>query len=171
MLWLKQHRPKILNATATTLHCKDWLYYQLTGDLATDPSEGVFTFGNFRTRQYDNEVLGILGLSEQRNLLPEIVDGTKHSGTLDKEAAVACGLLAGTPVVLGYVDVVCCHDSRCLYRSLQLNGRLCQAMGGTVYGRALCAAHQHGTGHHASDLVSIVRDPDKYCDSAQSKHR
>ena len=32
------------------LHCKDWLYLNLTGVRATDPSEASWTFGNFRTR-------------------------------------------------------------------------------------------------------------------------
>ncbi|TGV54945.1 carbohydrate kinase, partial [Mesorhizobium sp. M2D.F.Ca.ET.160.01.1.1] len=92
---------------ATAFHCKDWLYFKLTGERATDPSEGTFTFGDFRTRDYSDEVLDVLGVADLRHLLPPIVDGTRHSTGLSPAAAAVTGMLAGTPVVLGYVDVVC----------------------------------------------------------------
>jgi erythritol kinase len=107
LLWLKQNKPDVLNSAATALHCKDWLYYNLTGELATDPSEGNFTFGDFRTRDYADSVIESLGLTDYRSLLPPITDGTLHTHPLSDVAADITGLLAGTPVVLGYVDVMC----------------------------------------------------------------
>ncbi|WP_261322322.1 FGGY-family carbohydrate kinase [Rhizobium leguminosarum] len=98
--------PDLLDQAETALHCKDWLYLNLTGVRATDPSEASFTFGNFRTRQYDAVVIDALGLDHRRGLLPEIIDGSEISHPLTSEAAKACGLLAGTPVCLGYVDMV-----------------------------------------------------------------
>lgn len=98
--------PELLDNTEVALHCKDWLYVKLTGVRATDPSEASFTFGNFRTRQYDDVVIDALGLGQRRKLLPEIIDGTEISHALTAEAAKACGFLAGTPVCLGYVDMV-----------------------------------------------------------------
>jgi erythritol kinase len=105
--WMMKHSPQILNDVATAFHCKDWLYFKLTGKRATDPSEANFSFGNFRNRQYDDEVIGFLGLERLRHVMPEIVDGsvTHHEITLG--AADQTGLLSGTPIVLGYVDVVC----------------------------------------------------------------
>jgi erythritol kinase len=91
--------PDLLDRAETALHCKDWLYLNLTGVRATDPSEASFTFGNFRTRQYDAVVIDALGLDHRRALLPEIIDGTEISHALTAEAAKACGLLAGTPVM------------------------------------------------------------------------
>lgn len=98
--------PDVLARTEVALHCKDWLYLKLTGVRATDPSEASFTFGNFRTRNYDDAVIDALGLSAWRRLLPEIVDGTEVMHELSPEAAMATGLLAGTPVCLGFVDIV-----------------------------------------------------------------
>ncbi|MGI9436832.1 MAG: FGGY family carbohydrate kinase, partial [Geminicoccaceae bacterium] len=43
--WFKRHRPESLGRAATALHCKDWLYFRATGERATDPAEGVFTYG------------------------------------------------------------------------------------------------------------------------------
>jgi erythritol kinase len=99
--------PEKLAATEVALHCKDWLYLKLTGERVADPSEAVFTFGNFRTAAYDDAVIEALGLTKYRRLLPEIVDGTETFHPLSGEAATATGLLAGTPVVLGFVDVIC----------------------------------------------------------------
>jgi erythritol kinase len=98
--------PEVLDRAEVALHCKDWLYLNLTDVRATDPSEASFTYGNFRTRQYDDVVIDALGLTARRGLLPEIVDGTELMHPLTSEAAAATGLLAGTPVCLGFVDIV-----------------------------------------------------------------
>lgn len=98
--------PHILDAADVALHCKDWLYLCLTGERATDPSEASFTFGNFRTRCYDDVVIDALGLSGRKHLLPKIIDGTEETHPLSPEAAAQVGLKAGTPVCLGYVDMV-----------------------------------------------------------------
>lgn len=107
LLWMARHAPELLKRCATALHCKDWLYFRLSGERATDPAEAIFTFGDFRTRAYSDRVLEALGLSSYRRLLPEIVDGTGHYGRLTAEAARATGFAEGTPVVLGYLDTVC----------------------------------------------------------------
>ena len=104
--WLKRHRPESLGKAATAFHCKDWLYFKATGERATDPSEGVFTYGNFRTRAYDDAVLDLLDLRDVAHLRPEIVDGSRHHAPLTEAAARFVGLLAGTPVVLGPLDVI-----------------------------------------------------------------
>ncbi|KAB2716109.1 FGGY-family carbohydrate kinase [Brucella intermedia] len=97
--------PELLDNAEAALHCKDWLYLNLTGVRATDPSEASFTFGNFRNRQYDDVVIDALGLTKRRGLLPEIIDGTEVQHPLSPEAAAATGLRAGTPVSLAYVDM------------------------------------------------------------------
>ncbi|MGI9501288.1 MAG: FGGY family carbohydrate kinase, partial [Geminicoccaceae bacterium] len=104
--WLKRHSPESLRRAASALHCKDWLYFKATGERATDPSEGVFTYGNYRTRAYDDAVLELLDLEDIAHLRPEIVDGSKHHAPLTSDAAEAVGLPTGTPVVLGPLDVV-----------------------------------------------------------------
>ncbi|NVO29439.1 carbohydrate kinase [Donghicola sp. C2-DW-16] len=106
MAHMDRYAPELLDQSQVALHCKDWLYLCLTGEQATDPSEASFTFGNFRTRQYDDTVIEALGLSHRRHLLPQIIDGTQVTHLLSSEAAVQTGLLAGTPVSLGYVDMV-----------------------------------------------------------------
>ncbi len=106
MAHMDRHHAGLLDTAEVALHCKDWLYLNLTGVRATDPSEASFTFGNFRTRRYDDTVIDALGLASRRHLLPEIIDGTMVTHPLTEAAARATGLKAGTPVSLGYVDMV-----------------------------------------------------------------
>jgi erythritol kinase len=113
--WILENSPEMLEGVTTAFHCKDWLYFKLTGMRATDPSEACFTFGDFRTRQYSEDVIDFLDLQKLKHLLPEIVDGATTHHTLSDEAASLTGLKAGTPVVLGYVDVVCTAIGAGLY--------------------------------------------------------
>ena len=107
LAWMQTHTPEILARAATSFHCKDWLYFKLTGVRATDPSEALFTFGDYRARNYSEEAIAALGLTKVRSLIPPIVDATTEQHMLSAAAAAQCGLLAGTPVALGFVDVVC----------------------------------------------------------------
>ncbi len=107
LAWMQRHQPDTLAKATTAFHCKDWLYFKLTGARATDPSEANFTFGEFRSRSYAPDILDDLGASTAKRLLPPIIDGTLTAGTLSADAAAVSGLVAGTPVCLGYVDVVC----------------------------------------------------------------
>lgn len=107
LLWLARHRPDLLERAATAFHCKDWIYFNLTGERATDIAEGTFTFGDYRTGRYDERVLELLDLTRWRRLLPDMVDGTRHQGRLTGSAATLTGLPEGTPVILAPVDVLC----------------------------------------------------------------
>jgi len=107
LAWMARHTPDVLARAATAFHCKDWIYLQLTGQRATDPSEAVFTFGDFRTRGYSPVPLEQFGLEAHALLLPAIVDGTRESHPRGAKAAAAIGLPEGLPVVLGYLDVLC----------------------------------------------------------------
>ena len=106
MAHMDANAPDLLDRAEVALHCKDWLYLNLTGVRATDPSEAAFTFGDFRTRAYDDTVIGALGLGHRRHLLPQVLDGSRDTHPLTGDAARATGLRAGTPVSLGFVDMV-----------------------------------------------------------------
>ena len=97
---MERSAPGLLDRAEVALHCKDWLYLNLTGVRATDPSEASWTFGNFRTRAYDDTVIEALGLTRRRGLLPEIVDGTRGDASADRGGGGgdrAAGRDAGQP--------------------------------------------------------------------------
>ena len=107
LAWMKRHQPERIARATTAFHCKDWLYFNLTGERATDPAEANFTFGNFRTRRYEPSILEAMGIADCERLLPPIVDGASVSHPLGPAASAATGLPAGLPVVLCHLDVVC----------------------------------------------------------------
>jgi erythritol kinase len=107
LLWLARHQPERLATATTVLHCKDYLYFHLTGERVTDPSEGGFTYGSWRHRAYSDITIDALGLAPHRHLLPPIIDGSTTHHPLTEAAARRIGLTPGLPVVLGYIDTVC----------------------------------------------------------------
>jgi erythritol kinase len=107
LAWLQAHTPQTLARARTVFHCKDWLYFLLTGRRATDPSEATFSSGNFRKRRFDAETARLIGISDCIALFPEVVDGVTTTHPLSDAAAAEAGLPAGVPVSLGYVDVIC----------------------------------------------------------------
>jgi len=140
LAWLKRHRPEVLARAATAFHCKDWLYFKLTGQRVTDPSEGNFTFGDFRSRSYKPMVLDALGAGDCKRLLPRIVDGTLESAPLSDAGAKETGLKAGTPISLGFVDVVCAGLGGGLYARDGTTG--CTIVGSTGMHMRLIDAHK-----------------------------
>lgn len=129
LMWMKKHAKELIEKSTTAYHCKDWLYMQLTGERVTDPSEGCFTFGDFRTREYAGEILDMLDISDCAHLLPPMLDGAKHHHPLTAQAASLVGLAEGTPVILGYVDVICTALGAGLYDSDTSPG--CTVVGST----------------------------------------
>jgi erythritol kinase len=143
-------QPEVLERAEVALHCKDWLYLNLTGVRATDPSEASFTFGNFRNRQYSDTVISALGLKKYRHLLPEIIDGSKDTHPLTQQAAEVTGLRAGTPVSLGYVDMVMTALGAGVHTGA--DGAACSTIGSTgVHMRSMTSDKVHlnkeGTGY------------------------
>jgi hypothetical protein len=57
LAWTQRHRPAMLSRATHAFHCKDWIYFKLTGQRCTDPSEANFTFGNYKTREYQLDIL------------------------------------------------------------------------------------------------------------------
>lgn len=156
--------PELLDRAEVALHCKDWLYLNLTGIRATDPSEASFTFGDFRTRRYSDTVIAALGLGLRRGLLPQILDGSQVTHPLTEAAARATGLRAGTPVTLGYVDMVMTALGAGVHTGDA--GAACSTVGSTgVHMRAVRSDRVHlnaeGTGYviclPVPDLVTQVQ--------------
>lgn len=164
MAHMQAHCPELLDRAEVALHCKDWLFLKLTGVRATDPSEASFTFGDFRNRRYSDTVISALGLEGRRHLLPEIIDGAQETRPLTRAAAEATGLREGTPVSLGYVDMVMTALGAGVHTGDA--GAACSTIGSTgVHMRAVTSDKVHlnaeGTGYviclPLPDLVTQVQ--------------
>lgn len=151
LLWLARHRPAMTARAATAFHCKDWLYFKLTGQRVGDVSESVLSFGDYRTLGYSEAVIAALGLGAEARLLPPIVDGLRHIGRLDAGAAGEIGFASGVPVVLGYIDIVTTALGAGLYDPAQVTG--CSVIGSTG---------MHMRMAHAAEEVALGPDGTGY---------
>ena len=107
LAWMQSNKPEILAKATHAFHCKDWIYFKLTDDRVTDPSEANCTFGNYKADTCQPDILDHLGAGNARQLLTPVVDGTRDCGNLNAAAAKVTNLKAGTPICLGFVDYVC----------------------------------------------------------------
>jgi sugar (pentulose or hexulose) kinase len=104
--WLHLHEPHTLQHTRWFLFHKDWLRYNLTGDLHTDESDVSYFPGDIRERVHSPDLLALAGLQSYQDRLPELLASQSVAGRVTPQAAAQTGLPAGTPVVAGAVDVV-----------------------------------------------------------------
>ena len=102
--WRAENQRELLDG-AINLWCKDWIEYNLTGDLSTDPSDASLAGIDVRTRQWSLEVLNHFGLTDVRNVLPELKTPITQIGTVTHTAAGLTGLAEGTPVFKGQMDI------------------------------------------------------------------
>lgn len=106
LAWFAREAPEIAARTRTVLLCKDYLRYRLTGALASDLSDlsggGLLDFASGRP---DPETLALVGLEGWADRLPPAYPSSTIGGRVTKAAAAATGLVAGTPVAIGTMDV------------------------------------------------------------------
>ncbi|MCU1397094.1 MAG: xylB [Acidimicrobiales bacterium] len=103
LLWLKRHDPAAVAATRMLFISKDWLRFRLTGDWSTDYSDAIGALlADSTTGSWSPELCELAGWDI--STLPPIVAPTAVTGHVTADAAAACGLRAGTPVVCGSND-------------------------------------------------------------------
>ncbi len=107
LAWISRHEPERAAACGHALLVKDYLRWRLTGRLATDPNDASGSgLMNLRTGRYDPEMWRILGDPGWLAKLPaEILPGSAVAGHVTPQAAAETGLVAGTPVATGAMDV------------------------------------------------------------------
>ncbi len=106
LLWIKDNQPELYQQAYKMLHAKDYLVFKLTGQFVTDFSDASGTnLLDIRRKEWSRELLEAFGV--RPDLLPELHASTDVVGRVTNQAAKECGLLAGTPVVLGGGDGSC----------------------------------------------------------------
>lgn len=106
-LWFRDHEPERFAQTWKLVQANGYVTFRLTGEIATDDSHAAICapFYDLEGRRWSADMLDAMGLDVE--LLPEIVPPTQVIGTVSSEAAVATGLVVGTPVVAGGGDAAC----------------------------------------------------------------
>jgi len=104
--WFQQEQPALWRQVATVLTPKDYLRWRLTGEIASEPSDGSGTLLlDVRRRDWSVELLDAIELN--RDLLPKILASTAVAGHLTKWSAAQFGLPSGIPVICGAADTAC----------------------------------------------------------------
>ncbi|HEV2677691.1 MAG TPA: FGGY-family carbohydrate kinase [Aliidongia sp.] len=107
LAWLQRHQPERLTRSAAALHCKDWLHFRLTGMVASDLTETMFTYGDVAAGTLDGRVADLLGIPKAARLVPAMRRPLADRAALDGAVARDLSLPEGLPVVLAPIDVVC----------------------------------------------------------------
>ncbi|MBY0352698.1 FGGY family carbohydrate kinase [Tabrizicola sp.] len=104
LAWFRRHRPELLDGAARILLVKDWILFQLTREIATDPSDAASTaMTTPNGLAWDAALLRLAGVNQ--DLLPMIRPSVSIGGRVTKDAAILTGLPAGAPVAVGVGDV------------------------------------------------------------------
>jgi xylulokinase len=105
-MWLRRHEPAAWDRATGVLVAKDFLTLRLTGRRCIDPSDASGTNAwDQRAQAWSGELLAAGDIDRSR--LPDVRPSASVAGGLQANAAEACGLLAGTPVVVGGGDGAC----------------------------------------------------------------
>jgi xylulokinase len=99
--WLRRHRPEMLGPGVRMLQAKDWVAYQLTGEVGTDVTSTMWLV-NQRTGTFDARYAQFLGVDP--SLIPATYRPYQVIGEVTATASEATGLAARTPVVAGWID-------------------------------------------------------------------
>jgi sugar (pentulose or hexulose) kinase len=104
--WLKEREPENYDRIAHVLHCKDYINYKLTGQIATEASDASTAMIDIFEKAYVHEGLIDLGISDAYAKMPPVLSSKNITGTLSLPTAEATGLSAGIPVIAGAIDVI-----------------------------------------------------------------
>ena len=106
LLWVKDNEPENYKRAFKMIHAKDYIIFKLTGEIVSDYSDASGTnLLDIEKRCWSEDLIRAFEI--RRNLLPEIYPSTHIAGKVTAQASKLCGLLEGTPVVIGGGDGSC----------------------------------------------------------------
>ncbi|WP_428375586.1 FGGY-family carbohydrate kinase [Lichenicoccus sp.] len=106
MTWMDRHEPDLVRRAAFLVMCKDYVRLRLTGRIETDLCDASgAALVNIADHGYDEENFHRLGLSHWLPKLPPLRLSTDLCGGVSAAAAAQTGLLEGTPVAAGMMDL------------------------------------------------------------------
>ena len=106
LMWVKKHEPEIFKQADVFLLPKDYVRFQLTGDIHMDYSDAAGTLLlNVAEKSWSKEVADANGIAF--NLCPPLVGSHEQTGTISEEAADETGLSTNCKVFAGGADNAC----------------------------------------------------------------
>lgn len=137
LAWLQDYEPETIEKIQWIFSAKDYIRFRLTGqawaELTDISGSGLL---NLHTKRYDPFILEQLGLEKIAEALPPVCGSLNLCGTVTTEAAAACGLAEGTPVIGGMFDI----DACALTANVTDEDRICMIAGTWSINEYLCTA-------------------------------
>lgn len=108
--WYKENNREIYDKIGGVLLFKDYIMYKLTGIFATDLNAfGGSFMVDMETMEYSDRLLELYGISELKKALPKLAENaTDIVGKVTEEAAKQTGLMVGTLIAAGMMDILAC---------------------------------------------------------------
>lgn len=103
--WLKENEPDTVEKIHKIFHCKDWLNFKLTGVVSSDYSDMTTALMNLKTKEFSQEILDAMELSDYKDLFVSPRDSSEIIGSVTEQASQSTGLDQGIPVIAGAIDV------------------------------------------------------------------
>lgn len=106
MAWFHENEPELYKRAYKLFVVADYLFYQMTGQLKTDRTYASrFHLMNLRTGQWDEELLDIFGVTEDK--LCELIDPGELHGYTNEDFSNISGIPTGIPVYSAGGDQQC----------------------------------------------------------------
>ncbi len=104
--WLKKNERERYKRVKWVLHCKDWINYKLTRNIATDVTDASTAVFDIFDKKYRYEILDWLDISEIKDCLPDVFLSSETVGNITKEVSRDLKIPEGVPVIAGTLDVI-----------------------------------------------------------------
>ena len=104
LLWLQRNKPDVFEKIHTVLFTKDYLRYQMTGEVATEVSDASCSWLlDMKARRWSDRMFEVTGLP--REIVPQrLLESQDVAGYLRADVAERWKVRAGIPVVAGGGD-------------------------------------------------------------------
>jgi L-xylulokinase len=107
--WLIDNEPETMKNVQYLFMVKDFIRYCLTGEAYMELTDmSATSLINVGTADYDDEVLGVWGLSDWKHIMPPIKRSADICGKITASVSKLTGLVEGTPVAGGMFDIDAC---------------------------------------------------------------
>jgi Sugar (pentulose and hexulose) kinases len=106
--WMEENEPECLERAKYIMHLKDYIFYKLTGEITTDPTDQALVFLNMKTGQYDERLFDIFGIRKYMDKYPPLKTSLNNKAGVTVDIARELGLSESTLITSGPMDVAAC---------------------------------------------------------------